>query len=92
MKKISLSNIGKIFKISKEGSPKKVKLPELKPDTFEHQLAQENVTDNLNHLKFDVKKVKFYDEDLKKMESMTLEERVEYKAKLKAEKRYTYEE
>ena len=92
MKKISLSNIGKIFKISKEGSPKRGKLPELKPDTFEHQIAQENVTDNLNHLKFDVKKVKFYDEDLKKMESMTLEERVEYKAKLKAEKRYTYEE
>ena len=92
MKKISLSNIGKIFKISKEGSPKRGKLPELKPDTFEHQIAQENDTDNLNHLKFDVKKVKFYDEDLKKMESMTLEERVEYKAKLKAEKRYTYEE
>ena len=74
MKKISLSNIGKIFKISKEGSPKRGKLPELKPDTFEHQIAQENVTDNLNHLKFDVKKVKFYDEDLKKMESMTFEE------------------
>ena len=52
MKKISLSNIGKIFKISKEGSPKRGKLPELKPDTFEHQIAQENVTDNLNHLKF----------------------------------------
>ena len=48
--------------------------------------------DNLNHLQFKTKKVKFYDEDLKKMESMTLEERVEYKAKLKAEKRYTYEE
>ena len=46
--------------------------------------------DNLNHLQFKTKKVKFYDEDLKKMESMTLEERVEYKAKLKAEKRYTY--
>ncbi|MBO5739231.1 hypothetical protein J6R97_07820 [bacterium] len=48
--------------------------------------------DNLNHLKFDAKKVKFYDEDIKKMESMNLEERVAYKAKLKAEKRYTYEE
>ena len=48
--------------------------------------------DNLNHLKFDTKKVKFYDEDIKKMESMNLEERVAYKAKLKAEKRYTYEE
>lgn len=48
--------------------------------------------DNLSHLQFKTKKVKFYDEDLKKMESMTLEERVEYKAKLKAEKRYTYEE
>ncbi|MDO5307870.1 MAG: hypothetical protein Q4E83_08935 [bacterium] len=48
--------------------------------------------DNLNHLQFKTKKVKFYDEDLKKMESMTLEERVEYKAKLKAEKRYTYVE
>ena len=48
--------------------------------------------DNLSHLQFKTKKVKFYDEDLKKMESMTLEERVEYKAKLKAEKRYTYVE
>ena len=51
-----------------------------------------NNNETLNHLEFKTKKVKFYDEDLKKMESMTLEERVEYKAKLKAEKRYTYEE
>ena len=92
MKKISLNGIGKIFKISKEGSQKRVKLPELKPDTFEKQATQENVADSLNHLKFNTKKVKFYEEDIKKMKSMTLEERVEYKAKLKAEKRYTYEE
>ena len=48
--------------------------------------------DKLNHLQFNARKVKFYDEDLKKMETMTLEEQVEYRSMLKREKRYTYEE
>ena len=51
-----------------------------------------NNNETLNHLEFKTKKVKFYDEDLRKMETMSLEERVEYKAKLKAERRYTYVE
>ena len=51
-----------------------------------------NNNETLSHLKFKTKKVKFYDEDLRKMETMSLEERVEYKAKLKAERRYTYVE
>ena len=58
-------------------------------------MANENVSDsfsndNLNHLQFSTRRIKFYDEDLKKMETMTLEERVEYKSMLKKENRYTY--
>ena len=58
-------------------------------------MANENVSDsfsndNLNHLQFSARRIKFYDEDLKKMETMTLEERVEYKSMLKKENRYTY--
>lgn len=46
--------------------------------------------DSLNHLQFKARKIKFYDEDLRRMENMSLEERVEFKSKLKAENRYTY--
>ena len=46
--------------------------------------------ENLNHLQFRAHKIKFYDEDLKKMETMSLEEKIEFKSKLKEEHRYTY--
>lgn len=46
----------------------------------------------LNHLEFRTLKVKFCDEDIEKMKSMSLEECIEYKRKLKSEHRYTYEE
>ena len=48
--------------------------------------------DNLGHLEFVARKVRFYPEDIDKMKNMSLEEKVEFKAKLKAEKRYTYED
>ncbi len=40
----------------------------------------------------EIKKVKFFDEDIEKMKNMTQEERLEYKSKLKDEHRYTYDE
>lgn len=46
----------------------------------------------LENLEFRALKVKFYEEDIEKMKSMSLEERIEYKRKLKSEHRYTYEE
>ena len=90
MKKLSLNEIQRIFKTAEETTVKRTKLPEIKPDTFEKQV--ENVSDTLSHLQFQTKKVKFYPEDIEKMKNMSLEEKVEYKAKLKAEHKYTYEE
>lgn len=48
-------------------------------------------SDNDN-LVFEVKKVRFYSEDIEKMKTMTVEEQIAYKRKLKSEDKYTYEE
>ena len=50
------------------------------------------IDSTLNHLELKTLKVKFYVEDIEKMKSMSLEERIEYKSKLKSEHRYTYDE
>jgi len=42
-------------------------------------------------VKFETKKIKWSDDDLKAMENMSLEEKIEFKRKLKAKNRYTYE-
>ena len=47
------------------------------------------LNDDMANMKFKAVKIKFFDEDVKKMEGMTLEEKVEYKAYLKSEHRYT---
>lgn len=45
--------------------------------------------DDMATMKFTARKVKFFDEDVKKMEGISLEERVEFKSHLKSEHRYT---
>ena len=47
------------------------------------------IHDDMANMKFKAIKIKFFDEDVKKMEGMTLEERVEFTAYLKSEHRYT---
>ena len=41
------------------------------------------------NLEFKVQKIKFYPEDEEKMNKMSVQERIQYKRKLKAEERYT---
>ena len=47
------------------------------------------LNDDMATMKFKARKIKFFDEDVKKMEGMTLEEKVAFKAFLKSEHRYT---
>ena len=49
------------------------------------------LNDDMATMKFKAVKIKFFDEDLRKMEGMTREEKVEFKAYLKSEHRYTIE-
>lgn len=44
---------------------------------------------NNDNLQFKVQKIKFFKEDEEKMANMSLEEKIEYKLKLKSENRYT---
>jgi len=68
---------------------KPLKLPEQKPDTFEHMAnkAQEYAEEMAN-MKFELKKIEFYPEDLEKMKKMSHKEKMEYVKKLRQEKRY----
>ena len=47
------------------------------------------LNDDMANMKFKAVKIKFFDEDVKKMKGMSLEERVEFKSYLKSEHRYT---
>lgn len=47
------------------------------------------LNDDMANIKFKAVKIKFFDEDMKRMEGMTMEEKVEFKAYLKSEHRYT---
>lgn len=59
------------------------------PDTFEKTIKTTNLPNKETaSLKFEHKKVEFFPEDVKKMESMTLEEKNAYMLKLKKEDRY----
>lgn len=51
----------------------------------------EKYSENSN-LKFQVQKLKFFPEDEEKMQHMGLEERIEYRRKLKKDHRYVIEE
>lgn len=46
---------------------------------------------DMEGLQFTARKIKWFDEDLKKMETMTTEERIEYKKLLREKGQFTYE-
>ena len=50
------------------------------------------LNDDMANMKFKAIRIKLFDEDVKKMEGMTREEKTEYIAYLKSENRYTYED
>ena len=52
----------------------------------------ENFPSDFEGLEFKARKIKWFDEDLKKMEKMTTEERIEYKSLLREKGQYSYEE
>ncbi|MDR3269673.1 MAG: hypothetical protein LBT83_11495 [Tannerella sp.] len=53
---------------------------------------RQNESENLIGRKWETHKVVFYPEDVEKIKTMTLEERIDYQRYLKRENRYTYEE
>ena len=68
---------------------------ETKPDEFISAAARHrrNLDNEMIGIEFsEIKKVKFFDEDIEKMKNMTQKERVAYKSQLKRSGRYTYEE
>lgn len=46
---------------------------------------------DIQEFEFTAKKIKWYPDDLEKMEGMTIEERIAYKRLLKQNHKYTYE-
>lgn len=52
---------------------------------------QRTYPSDCDNLEFKVQKIHFFPEDVEKMKTMTIEERIEYKRKLKSEDRYTIE-
>ena len=69
------------------------------PDYVVETKAQYNARMKANHDSemmgieiSEIKKVKFFDEDIEKMKNMSEMEAIAYRAKLKREGRYTYEE
>ena len=49
-------------------------------------------TNGLAGLEFTARKIKWFPEDLKKMETMTTEERIEYKRQLREKHQHGYED
>lgn len=65
-----------------------------KRDTFElsndtANTAKKPYPSDCNNLEFKIQKIEFFPEDIKKMEKMSLDERIEYKRKLKEQEKYT---
>ena len=87
----TLSNIGQ----SKPKINRTATKLETKPDEFiseAERIRRNHDSEMMGIETAEIKKVKFFDEDIEKMKNMTLDERLAYKSKLKREGRYTYEE
>lgn len=87
----TLSNIGQ----SKPKINRTATKLETKPDEFisEAERIRRNHDSEMMGIEIsEIKKVKFFDEDIEKMKNMSEEEELEYISKLKDEHRYTYEE
>jgi hypothetical protein len=67
---------------------KQIKLPEQKPDTFSYVNKAKDYAEEMATMKFEMKKIEFYPEDLEKMKTMSHKEKMEYVKKLRQEKRY----
>lgn len=53
------------------------------------QFIRSGFEKNNDNLKFNIQKIKFFKEDEEKMAKMSLEDKINYKIKLKSENRYT---
>ncbi len=87
----TISNIGQ----SKPKINRTATKLETKPDEFisEAERIRRNHDSEMMGIEIsEIKKVKFFDEDIEKMKHMSEEEELEYISKLKDEHRYTYEE
>ena len=62
--------------------------PELQKRACEIQQQWEGYRHETSNLEFKRIRIQFYPEDVAKMENMTLEEKIRFKQKLKAENRY----
>ncbi len=91
MKRIDFQNVRNISKklTLKDVKNNRVKLPEQKPDKFEHSQADLNLENDMGNMKFKAEKIQFYPEDLEKMKTMTDDEQIDFAIKLREEERYT---
>lgn len=67
------------------------KTKDIPNDSFERNqdtMKEERIKNETENLKFKKVRIKYYPEDEEKMKSMSTEERIEYKSKLKAENKY----
>lgn len=70
---------------NKKIATQRAKLSDVKPDTFEHAKN----ADDMGTMKFKTQKIKFYPEDIEKMKSMSVEEKINYAIKLREQGKYT---
>ena len=70
---------------NKKIATQRAKLSDVKPDTFEHVKN----ADDMGTMKFKTQKIKFYPEDIEKMKSMSVEEKINYAIKLREQGKYT---
>ena len=86
-KKIDLSIIKKITnKVGNQIRQLRRKLPEIPPDTFEHQ---RQVNEEFATMEFKNIKIKLFPEDEAKLKTMSREEKTEFMQKIREEHRYT---
>ena len=70
---------------NKKITTQRAKLSDVKPDTFEYSKN----ADDMGTMKFKTQKINFYPEDLEKMKSMSMEEKINYAIKLREQGKYT---